>query len=236
MDYDDFKTTFMSALRESGLPTIGLTPEEVLDLHRADRTFTIGVEPMDREIGTPFHIAANIFFRWDALQTARTRSCEEDVVVELLGREDAQDLDTVVPSLRVDIKLRATLALGKGMPMPPPATWAKWSKEALGRLEKIEPLVSEEVLRESADGYHAILAWQGDPEIKASCNAVGELRLDAITVRAFQMIELPRKWDDPEREPDEDPRGQLRAMFERVRAALYAWGEVMDHLRASAKG
>jgi hypothetical protein len=53
----------MSALRESRLPAIGLAPDEVLDLRHADRTFTVGVEPMDREIGTPFHVAATIFFR-----------------------------------------------------------------------------------------------------------------------------------------------------------------------------
>lgn len=235
VNYDEFKSVFMSALRESGLPMIGLTPEEVLGLRSADRTFTLGVEPIDREIGRPFHIAATISFRWDAIQTARTLSCEEDLLVELLGREDAQDIETARPSLRVDVKLRASLAWGKGMPMPAPATWAKWSREALGRLETIEPLISEDVMRESPDGYHAILGWQGDPEMKVTCNALGELRLEAISVSAFQMIDLPRKWDDPEREPDDDPHEQLRAMFARVRAALHAWGEVMDHLRVDAR-
>lgn len=235
VNYDEFKSVLMSALRESGLPMIGLTPEEVLGLHSADRTFTVGVEPMDREIGRPFHIAATISFGWDARQTARTASCEEDLLVELLGREAADGIDTERPSLRVDVKLRAGLEWGKRMPMPAPATWAKWSREALGRLETIEPLISEDVMRESPDGYHAILGWQGDPEMKVTCNALGELRLEAISVRAFQMIDLPRKWDDPEREPDDDPREQLRAMFARVRAALHAWGEVMDHLRAPTR-
>jgi hypothetical protein len=233
VNYDEFKSVFMSALRESGLPMIGLTPEEVLGLRSADRTLTLGVEPIDREIGRPFHIAATISFHWDALQTARTATCEENLIVELLGREGAQDIETERPWLRVDIKLRAGLEWGKGIPMPAPATWAKWSREALGRLETIEPLVSEDVLRETADGRHAILAWQGNPEVKATCNPLGELRLESITVSAFQGIDLPRNWDDSEREPDDDPYDQLKAMFERVRAALYAWGEVMDHLRPS---
>lgn len=68
-----------------------------------------------------------------------------------------------------------------------------------------------------------------------TCNAIGELRLEAISVSAFQMIDLPRKWDDPERDPDDDPHEQLRAMFARVRAALHARGEVMDHLRPRGK-
>jgi hypothetical protein len=41
---------------------------------------------------------------------------------------------------------------------------------------------------------------------------------------------LPCKWDDPDRESDDDPHEQLTAIFKRVKAALYAWGEVMDHL------
>jgi hypothetical protein len=235
MDYDEFKSSIMAALHESRLPILGLAPGEVLDLHGLQRTFTVGVEPLDPDIGKPFHVAATISFRWDAIQTARTLSCEEDLLVELLGREDAQDIETERPSLRVDVKLHASLEWGKGLPMPAPATWAKWSREALGRLEKIEPLISEDVVRESADGYHAILGWQGDPEMKVTCNGLGELRLGSICVKAFQMIDLPRKWDDPEREADEDPHEQLRAMFARVRAALYAWAEVMDHLRPSAK-
>lgn len=38
-------------------------------------------------------------------------------------------------------------------------------------------------------------------------------------------------WDDPEREPDDHRAEQLAAMFERVRAALHARTEVLDHLR-----
>lgn len=42
---------------------------------------------------------------------------------------------------------------------------------------------------------------------------------------------LAREWDDPEREGDDEPDEQLTAMFQRVRAALSAWTEVLDHLR-----
>ena len=99
-----------------------------------------------------------------------------------------------------------------------------------GRLENVERLVTEDVTRETPDGLHAILAWQGDPELKVICSPAGELRLESISVHAFQGIDLPRRWDDTDREVDEHPHKQLSAMFQRVRAALYAWGEVMDHL------
>ena len=76
-----------------------------------------------------------------------------------------------------------------------------------------------------------ILAWQGEPEIRFTCTRSGELRLEAIALKAFQMIALPRSWDDSDREKDNDPRGELTAMFRRVKAALMAWVDVMGHLR-----
>ncbi len=57
-----------------------------------------------------------------------------------------------------------------------------------------------------------------DPEVKASCNPHGELRLEASSVSAFQGVDLPRVWNDSDREPDDDPYDQLAAMFQRVRA------------------
>lgn len=231
MNYDDFKATFLAALSDSGLPTFGLlSGGEVLDLRSMDRTLTVHVEPMGRQIGGPFHVTGTISWRWDALQTARTATTEEDLLATLLGREGTEHVGTERPWLRVDVKLRATLEAGKSIPMPAAKTWTRWSREAIGRLENVEPLVTEEVTRETADGHHAVLAWQGDPEISVTCNELGELRLESISVRAFQGIDLPRRWDDPELEPDDGPHEQLAAMFHRLRVALYAWGEVMDHL------
>ena len=154
---------------------------------------------------------------------------EEDVLAELLGSDRTDELDTEQPWLRVDIKLRAGLEWGKSLPMPRPDAWAKWIRETLGRLENVEPIVSSDVMRE-AHGGHAILSWQGDPEIRIRCIPGGELRLEQVEVHAFQGIDLPRHWDNPDRVHDEDPDEQLAAMFARVRAALFAWGEMVDHL------
>jgi hypothetical protein len=230
VNYDEFKVAFLHALHDSRLPTIGPPPhEEVLDLRSTDRTLSVYVEPIDRDMARPFHVSAAISFRWDALQAARTATCEEDLVAELLG-EEAREEATERPWLRVDIELRAGLEWGKGIPMPAPATWAKWSREALGRLENIERLVSDDVTRETTQGDFAVLAWQGDPVVKLVCGPGGELRLEEVRVHAFQGIDLPRKWNDG-RELDEAPHDQLAAMFARVRAALHAWAEVTDHLR-----
>jgi hypothetical protein len=78
---------------------------------------------------------------------------------------------------------------------------------------------------------HHRLVEQGEPTIKTTCGIDGELKVTGIELAAWQAIELPRVWDNPDREPDDDPADQLAGMFERVRAALHAWTEVLDHLR-----
>ncbi len=94
MDYDAFKQVFIDVLRESRLPTIGFPPnEEVLDLRSTDRTLAVYVEPLDRDIGRPFHVSGKVSFRWSALQAARTRTCEEDLVSQVFG-DDARDDET----------------------------------------------------------------------------------------------------------------------------------------------
>jgi hypothetical protein len=68
-------------------------------------------------------------WRWDALQTARTATREEDVLEELLGR-DGYNLVTERPWLRVDVTLRATLPLDSPLPMPGAEAWRRWVAEA----------------------------------------------------------------------------------------------------------
>ena len=137
---------------------------------------------------------------------------------------------TECPWLRVDIALRASLPYGKAIPMPPPAVWSKWA-EAIGRLERSESLAPEAVTREDRDGQRVVLAWQGEPRARVLVAADGSLKLDWLELRAWQAIELPRKWDDPRRRSDEPPDQQLAAMFARVKAALSAWRDAMDRLR-----
>lgn len=230
VNYDTFKSGFMMALQQSRLPMIGLRGHETLDPDSLNREYVVYVEPIGREMTPPFHVSASVSFRWTALLTARMTTIEEDVLVELLGREDAEGLDTEQPWVRVDTKLRAGLEWGKSLPMPSAKAWATWIRETLGRLENVERIVSDDVVREIPDGGHAVLAWQGDPRIKIRCNPDGELRLEEVEVHAFQGIDLPRQWDDSDRDHDDDPDEQLAAMFKRVRAALFAWGEMVDHL------
>jgi len=230
MDYDAFKLAFMSALQEARLRLLNPQGEEWLDRRTLDREYRVYVEPVGSEVSPPFRVTASISFRWDALLTARMATCEEDVITELYGRDPGRAVQTEKPWVRVDIRLRAGLDWGESLPMPSRDSWAGWTREALARLESVDRVVSEDVAREIPGDGPAILAWQGDPEIKLRCTATGEVRLEQVRLAAFQAIDLPRQWDDPDRDDDADPYEQLAEMFERVEAGLHAWGEVADHL------
>lgn len=230
MNYESFKATFDFARQQSGLPLIGLGGHEKLDPASLDRDYVVHLEPIGRDITPPFHLSASVSFSWDALLTGRMLTTEEDMLVQLLGREKADAVDSEEPWVRVDIKLRAGLTWGKSLPMPSPEAWTTWIHETLTRLETVERVVSDDVVRDLPDGSHAVLAWQGDPVLRLRCDPSGELRLEEVEVKAFQGIDLPRQWDDPDRHDDVDVEGQLDRLFARVRAASFAWGEMVDHL------
>lgn len=229
MRYEEFKAVWDAALRESRLSGQS-RGEESLDLRSMDRRCQVYVEPLGGQHVEPFYITATLSWRWTAELTARTATTEEDLLRSLLGREDFDEIETERPWLRVDITLTASTPYGKPLPMPTKPVWTKWVREAMGRLERIEPVIPEENVREADDGQLEILAWRGEPVVKAVCTAEGELKLESAELGAWQAIELPRQWDDSRRKPDEPPHRQLREMFERVRSALHAWMEVTDHL------
>jgi hypothetical protein len=60
------------------------------------------------------------------------------------------------------------------------------------------------------------------------------VNLTGVELEAYQPIMLPRKWDDPDREPDEDPREALAAFAERPKEALARWGAAVKVLRIAA--
>ncbi len=230
LSYDIFKSEWEAALRRSRLPPRPLSSEETLDLGSMTRRYSAYVEPLDRQGAEPFYVVARTRWRWDPLLSARTRTTEEDLLSEVLGPGDT-DTDTEQPWLRVDLRLSAQLTMGTSLPMPAPAKWSTWVHELMHRLERLEPLVGPETVREDDDGGLAILAWQGGPEVLSICDPAGQVRLTGVTIDAWQSIQLPRNWDDPDREPDEPLAPQLDALFVRLRKALQAWVEVMDHLK-----
>jgi hypothetical protein len=230
MQYDEFKSAWTTALKDSGLGVFGAEVHESLDLTNLNRRYEVSVLPLggggDAE---PLLVTAGLSWRWDALQEARTASTEEDMLHALLGQDQADVVETEEPWLRVDVTLRATLPWGKPLPMPNQQAQQNWMREVVGRLERTEPLLPDEVVEESPDGNLAVLAWRGEPEIRATCAADGVLMVERVELASWQAINPPRVWDDPDRW-DEGPEDQLAAFFARVRQALHVWMECLDHL------
>lgn len=62
--------------------------------------------------------AATLEWRRHALDSAGIATTEEDPLTELLGREDADDVETEQPWLRVDSELHASVPIAHPIPMP----------------------------------------------------------------------------------------------------------------------
>ena len=228
MTYDEFKQAWLASLGESRLRVFGVDAlRERIDLRATERLGESIVEPHRQ--AEPFTVTARFRWRWDALHSARTATSEEDMLVELFGRETASRPRTRRPWLRVDISLHASLQMGKPMSLPPNATWAAWTRNVIQTLESRAPLIPVDTVRE-ARGNLEIFGWQGEPEAEVLCQPDGELKLHALSVHAWQAVELARKWSDSSRRADKGVGEQLDQLFARVDAALRAWAELTIHL------
>lgn len=127
MTYSTFKSLWHSALDEAGLLSPYDRPDEVIDIGDMNRRYSIrlglrsGPQPSE-----PFTTSCVLSWRWDALQSARTSTTEEDLLTQLHGRDEAADMDTERPWLRVDVELHASLPWGECQKMPGKATWKRF--------------------------------------------------------------------------------------------------------------
>lgn len=229
MNFDEFRSAWLHALRRAGFNTL-LSTEETLDVNRMCRTFLTHVEPVGGQDASPFHVAARLLWVWDALQSARTDTTEEDMLTSLLGRKRSEDLDTEPAWLRVDVSLHAQTPYNGPIFMPPADRWRQWSQEVTTRLSRIEPLVPSPPCQPDENGDLEILAWMGSPTAKLVVDEEGDRWLEGLEMNGMQILTPPRHWDAHDR-IDDDPDEQLDAMFTRIRAALQAWVEALDHFR-----
>jgi hypothetical protein len=63
-------------------------------------------------------------------------------------------------------------------------------------------------------------SWGGKAAARLRCEPDGRLLLTGVEWPAWQMINLVREWDDPEREPDEFVGEELADFADHVRDAL----------------
>ncbi|MCQ3978131.1 MAG: hypothetical protein DPW09_32295 [Anaerolineae bacterium] len=228
MNYEQFRTVWHEALAKAGLMSVPpQKPSEVLDLEGFSRTYKINVGLGMAQPKTSFYVSATFDWCWDALQAARSITREEDVLTELMGRE-AYDLDTVPPWLRIGLTLRGGLPLDSPIPMPEPARWRRWAAEVIARLEPILPIESR-----MDDDNLIVLSSRSEPVAQLRCDPDGRLFLTGVELSAWQSIDLPREWDNPDRPVDPDPDAQLFDFTERVRRALQAWEQCLPYLHSA---
>ena len=229
MTYEEFKAIWEQELRDAGLrPTI-VQADETLHLVPMDRSYEIFVEPETGQQAEPFFVTVKFGFVWSALNSARTRTTEEEILSEMVGLQRDKN-ETIRPWIKLDVVLSATLAWGKSLPMPSTIVLAKWAREIKTRIAAIEPVIPEEALRDREGADLAYLAWYEAPTVKASCGIDGELKVEGVELPAWLAINIPRTWDDTRHAADEPPHEQLRHMLARLKAALIIWTEAMAQL------
>ena len=222
MYYTVFKSLFTHTLSEAGLIDPAAHPSETIDLESTDRCYSIRLGLGGRQSAEPFTVTCKLSWRWDALQTARTATTEEDLLTELHGRDEAADMDTERPWLWVDLKFSATLPWGESSTLPNKSTWRQFVADVTEKIALLFP-VEEVDLKEGT----TVLGWCGEPVAHVQCEADGELLLSSVELEAWQAVLLPRRWDDPEKEPDHGPEGELAALAGRVRDAMMRWDEAV---------
>jgi hypothetical protein len=130
-----------------------------------NRTYEVQVHFGSSQGIKPFNVTACLSWTWDALQSARTATVEEDVLMELLGMEKRY-VNTEQPWLRVDVTLSATLPLDSPVPLPSATIWRKWVADVTARLV---PLLPTEV--GDAEQEKLLLSWRGEPESQNALHA-----------------------------------------------------------------
>lgn len=87
MRCDEFRDRWQAALRTARLLSHNDRPEDVIDLTRMERRWRVRLMPRSAE---PLNLGATISFRWDPFDSARSYTCEEDLLTELFGRSRAR--------------------------------------------------------------------------------------------------------------------------------------------------
>ena len=226
MNYEDFRTLWHEALAKARLPSTPFWPTETIDLRQMDRAYQVYMPVHHRNQARPFHVTIELNWRWDALQSARTATTEEDLLVTLLG-EDGYDQITERRWVRIDVTLHATLPADAPQPMPGGDAWRRWMGTVMHEMGLLLPSDLPDVRWERGE---VPLFWQGNPVARFQCRPDGQLVLTGVELPAWQGIELPRQWDDPERPQDEGTEVQLDSFFEWVRASLNVWESCLHHL------
>ena len=227
MRYDEFRERWEQALLGAGLLFHGDRATETIDAATTDRHCAVVVGHTLPQRAAPFHVTAALSFRWGPFESARSYTTEEDLLWDLFGRHGT--LPKTIPRwLRVDITLRATLPHDSTIPMPDPKVWGPWSASVDASLAKLLPRQAEERKGRTV----AVTGWRGEIELQVRCASDSRLLLDRLQVAAWQAVNPPRVWDDPERrEKEGGVSEQLADLADRFKGAFEAWMTCVSDLR-----
>ena len=225
MNYDQFRTVWHETLDAAGLLPFPPRPTESVELGWLSRTYRTAVSLRGVQRAGLFYISAGLSWKWDAALAARSATTEEDLLIDLLG-QDGYYLVTERPWLRVDAALRATLPMDSPLPMPDAGAWRRWAAEVTTRLAPFLPIRG----MDEDEAEPASLSWRGEPAARLRCDPDGQLYLTGVELSAWQGIDLPRQWDNPDQPPDGWPDAQLADFAGRLRQALQEWEDCLVHL------
>lgn len=216
MNHDTFADAFESSLRAAGV----MAPHErieqsvqLLSMARAYRGFLGAYYDQPSE---PLRGSLELSWVWDAMQTARTTTSEEDAVTVLVGRSSAKGLKTERPTLRIDIVLHGKVDLDGTISVPGPEAWRDWAGEVR---DKVSPLLPPSRRARNA----VVTGWVGEPEAGMRCEVSGQLALEEVRLAAWQGLELPRAWSASESVVGRDPEPPVDVFAKRLAEALRAW-------------
>jgi hypothetical protein len=218
MDHDTFRRAWLDALADVGLQATPPTPEDTLELRTLDRRHSARVVAFPEPRLEPFTASIELAWRWTPLLSARSRTSEEDMLSELLGRAHTE-LVTELPWLRVDVHLRATLPWGRPIPVPNGASLTRWQLAVATALQPFLRTRAERVGRK----LEAVHAYLGTPELKVACSEDGELQLLELELEAWRGVTLPRATQLEEIESGFDVADQLAKLAGDARDAFAKW-------------
>jgi hypothetical protein len=217
MDYQEFINLWLEALGQARFPSLQLLrPSETIDIRSMDRTYKNYLWWPETPETKAFHVTAEISWVWDSLLSARFATTEEDMLMQIYGDFGIHE-DTEPPWLRIDMALHATISLDERFPLPLLENWQRWAKKVCLELEPFLPSWNE-----SKDKDQDTLGWHGNPEAEIYFDALGQTFLQAVILRSWRGINLPRQWDDPDK-ADPDPGEELYQFATNIKQALRIW-------------
>lgn len=235
MRYENFRELLRAALGDVGLRFAHASSIiETVELGAGERRWEGRVDVHPEVELDPFHVSATIAFRWSPFDAARSYTCEEDLLAELVGRRASRGTKTAPRFVRVDLRLAATLPYGSTTPVPQSDLFAAWTASVSKHIGEVLTEV-----RERQGRVTAVLGYAGELEAECRCDAGGVLSIAGLSVSGFRLVRVPRVWDDPERRKAEQPmEREMRRLAATLRAGVDGWargiGELAAWIRTSA--